>query len=172
MKRDATTMPPPRVGVCARLCNRTVAANRAIRFCPRRLPAIGTQATPRRAGVRPACREWGAQAASADSPHGSSPPDRRCQRVSCRRRTGQPTRRSVMVNASLQGGIKSCHLCHSHSGSACLPPGCRMIAVERAAPVSNVDMEKGRVIVSFSTLGDGAGNAVLQQKIPRPDFNF
>src|SRR5690606_35919132 len=30
--------------------------------------------------------------------------------------------------------------------------------------------KKGRAVASFSRIGDGAGNAVLQQKIPRPAF--
>ena len=44
--------------------------------------------------------------------------------------------------------------------------------VERRAAMSNVGFEEAARCASFSIIGDGAGNAVLQQKYPDPFFNF
>jgi hypothetical protein len=48
----------------------------------------------------------------------------------------------------------------------------RALSVERANPMSNVDNEEGAGDRIFFIQGDGAGNAVLQQKYPDPYFNF
>jgi hypothetical protein len=48
----------------------------------------------------------------------------------------------------------------------------RALSVERGNPMSNVDNEEGAGDRIFFIKGDGAGNAVLQQKYPDPYFNF
>jgi hypothetical protein len=46
------------------------------------------------------------------------------------------------------------------------------LSVERGTPMSNVENEEEAGDRVFFIKGDGAGNAVLQQKYPDPYFNF
>ena len=46
------------------------------------------------------------------------------------------------------------------------------LSVERGKPMSNVGIEEGAASRIFFIKGDGAGNAVLQQKYPDPYLNF
>ena len=44
--------------------------------------------------------------------------------------------------------------------------------VERRRAIGNVGYEEAARCASFSAIGDGAGNAVLQQNNPDPFINF
>jgi hypothetical protein len=48
----------------------------------------------------------------------------------------------------------------------------RALSVERGNPIGNVTNEEGAGKPHLFSPGDGAGNAVLQQKYPDPYFNF
>jgi len=74
----------------------------------------------------------------------------------------------AVVNDIFPGGLKSWLFCNNDPGSRC--GGCllRALAVEWGKAVSNVVIEEGAACRVFFIEGDGAGNAVLQQKYPDP----
>jgi hypothetical protein len=77
-----------------------------------------------------------------------------------------------LVNDLFRGGRKSWLFCNNGWGSHCRGGPMHTLSVERGKPMSNVGIEEGAAEPRLFHQGDGAGNAVLQQKYPDPYFNF
>jgi hypothetical protein len=80
--------------------------------------------------------------------------------------------RPPMVNELFPGRVKSWLLCNNALPSKPddRPPG--TLLVERGRSMGNVVSEEGAATPRLFRQGDGAGNAVLQQKYPDPYLNF
>jgi hypothetical protein len=77
-----------------------------------------------------------------------------------------------LVNDLFRAGHESWLFCNNDWGSHCPDGSVHTLSVERGKPMSNVGIEEGAGQPQLFHQGDGAGNAVLQQKYPDPYFNF